>query len=131
MCPVVNVVDRLVKDIIRIDLKESTQAAAGWGTLKIGVFEYSKHGSGHIIQCAVLPDAVVNVNGSNPGSYTDTDPVIAAHSIGLHGVCEIRKSVRIVRLCFLVGPWLIGDLGQPGGLGASLHLPGAKPAGTF
>ena len=48
-----------------------------------------------------------------------------------HGVREIRKRVRVVRLCFLVGPRLIGNLGQPGRFGAALHLPGAKPAGTL
>ena len=131
VCPVVDVIDSLVKDIIRIDLKESPQAAAGRGTLKISVFEDSKHGSGHIVQCAVLPDAMVNVNGPDPGSHPDTDPIIAAHGVGFHGVCEIRKRVRVVCLCFPVGSRLIGNLGQSGRFGAALHLPGAKPTGTL
>ena len=131
VCPVVDVIDGLVKDIVCIDFEESTQASAGRGPLKICVFEDSKHGSCHIIQRTVLPDAVVNVNRSDARRNPDADPIPTAHGVDFHGIGEIGEGVRVIGLCLLMGSRFIGNLCQSGGFCPTLHLPDTKPAGVF
>ena len=49
MRPIIDVINRLIKNEIRIHMEEPTKSAAGRGTFKVCIFKNSQYGSRHVI----------------------------------------------------------------------------------
>ncbi len=129
MCPVVNVIYSLVKNIVLIHMEKTAQTGSGRGPFKICVFEESQYGGCHIVQRAILTDTVVDVDCSDAGGYPYSDTIISAHGKCLHCGDKFRKRLRIIALGFLPCNRIIGNLGKSCGFSFSLFLfPYTKPA---
>ena len=91
MLPVVHVIHRLVIRKIRGEPEEASQSRTGRGTFKVGVREEAEDRCGNIIEATVLPDAVVDVNGTDALGNSVADPFPASQGILFHGSIEIPE----------------------------------------
>ena len=113
MLAVIDIINRLIISKVRGQLEEAAKSGAGRRTLEIAVGEETQDGCRHIVEGSVLPDAVVNVDGSDALADTEADTVPAAHGVGLHGGREIREGGCIIGLGHRAVMQVIRYFGHP------------------
>ena len=89
LATVVDVVDRLVIDVVFRHTKETSQSFAGRRFFHISRRKDGKDGIRRIVQRTILPDTVVDIKCSDSVANSNTDTVIAAHCISDEGILEI------------------------------------------
>ena len=89
LAAVVDVVDRLVIDVVFRHTKETSQSFAGRRFFHISRRKDGKDGIRRIVQRTILPDTVVDIKSSDSVANSNTDTVIAAHCISDEGILEI------------------------------------------
>ena len=89
LAAVVDVVDRLVIDVVFRHTKETSQSFAGRRFFHVSRRKDGKDGIRRIVQRTILPDTVVDIKSSDSVANSNTDTVIAAHCISDEGILEI------------------------------------------
>ena len=129
LAAVVDVVDRLVIDVVFRHTEETSQSFAGRRFFHVSRRKDGKDGIRRIVQRTILPDTVVDIKSTDSVANSNTDTVIAAHCIGDEGILEIRKCTQVIDLCPFSRCRVIRHLGL---LAVTLFkLPDTEAAGRF
>lgn len=94
LAAVVDVVDRLIIDVVFRHTKETSQSFPGWRFFHVSRRKDGKDSIRCIVQRTILPDTVVDIKSADAVSDCDADSVITAHRIGNEGILEIRKCTQ-------------------------------------
>ena len=127
---VVDVVRGFVVDKFGVSTEEAPQSGTGGGAFKIGGIEDAQDGGGNVIQAAVFPDTVVDVDGTDAVGYPEADSVVTAQRIGAHGCGKRLEGGRIVGSGHLICAGDIGDLRRLL-LAFALYIPPCTEAGVL
>ena len=126
---VVDVVDCLIENVVLRHTEEAAQSFTGRGAFHVSRRKDGEDGRRRVVQRPVLPDALVDVEGTDAISDRNADAIVTAHCVGNQSGLEVGKGVRVIDLRPVPVRWVIGHLGFLAI--AFFELPYAEAAGAL